>query len=132
MGMLSRSEAKLRTFRKRSYQKQRSLSVTMDRYNRTDEYSEEVNALEVMENGTPISLYTTTWSGTDFRMFQITRKHDAIIYSNVTKMGVHGEVSEDQIPIKSITSVSVGQQSELFKDCGQKELVPLCFSIEYH
>lgn len=96
-----------------------------------DSREEIADALEVMRSGSPISLYTTTWSGTDFRMFQLSPKHDAIIYSNVGKLGKNGTVTEEKIKISDITKVYIGHQSELFQAYGQKDIEPLCFSIEY-
>merc|ERR1711964_225457 len=71
--------------------------------------AQNVDAFEVMRRGCPMSKNGNTWSHYDFRMFQLSEQHDAIVWSKRSAM------TEERIPIARIKSIHEGQSTESFK-----------------
>merc|ERR1711964_158 len=64
-----------------------------------------------------------TWEMYDFRMFQLTPEHDAVVWSHKSAM------TEERIPINAIQQIYEGQSTESFKADPKKPITHLSFSI---
>jgi hypothetical protein len=84
---------------------------------------QNVDAFEVMRRGCPMAKNGNTWSHYDFRMFQLSEQHDAIVWSKKSAM------TEERIPIARIKSIHEGQSTESFKKDPKKPVTHLSFSI---
>jgi len=64
-----------------------------------------------------------TWTHYDFRMFQLTEQHDAIVWSKKSAM------TEERIPISSIKRIHEGQSTKTFQTDPKKPVEHLSFSL---
>jgi len=96
-----------------------NMSLSKDRKS-----GEQVDALEVMRRGVPMARNAgSMWDHYDFRMFQLTQEHDAIVWSKKSAM------TEERIPISAIQRVYDGQSTDTFKADPKKPIEHMSFSI---
>jgi len=87
---------------------------------------EKCDAFEIMRRGVPMTKNGNTWEHYDFRMFQLTPEHDAIVWSKKSAM------TEERIPLSQIKQVYEGQSTETFKKDPKKPIEHLSFSIVWN